>query len=86
MGLGFGSSAARGASPTSPAGEPTDLFDAMESGDIDARFIAKDSKRGRIILQNKTKQPVNVAIPEAFIGVPMAQFGGGMGGGGFGGG
>jgi hypothetical protein len=58
---------------------------------VDAKFIARDSQRGRIILTNKTNEPVSVEIPEAFIGVPMvqAQFGGGGfggGGGGLGGG
>ncbi len=64
-----------------------DLFDAMEQGLVEAKFVARDSSRGRIVLSNPTGQPVNVEIPDAFIGVPeqQAQFGGG-GGGGFGGG
>jgi hypothetical protein len=65
-----------------------DLFDAMQSGDVSATFIARDSLRGRIVLKNNTPNPLNVNIPDAFIGVPQvqAQFGGGMGGGGMGGG
>jgi hypothetical protein len=64
-----------------------DLFDAIQEGKIDATFIARNSKQGRIIIKNKTKGPISVGIPDAFIGVPLAQFGGGgMGGGGFGGG
>jgi hypothetical protein len=65
-----------------------DLFDAMQSGDVSATFIARDSLRGRIVLKNNTDSPVEVQIPDAFIGVPQvqAQFGGGMGGGGMGGG
>jgi len=66
------------------AGPPVDLFDAMQEGTVEAKFIAKNSQRGRIILKNKTDKPVAVEIPDAFIGVPLAQFGGG--GGGFGGG
>lgn len=60
-----------------------DLFDAMKSGAVDAEFVAKSSQRGRIIMQNKTDQPLSVEIPDAFIGVPLAQMGGmgGMGGG-----
>ncbi|MCA9235755.1 MAG: hypothetical protein KDA44_09805 [Planctomycetales bacterium] len=82
------------AEASAPAVEPTPLglFDALEQGVVDAKFIARDSHRGRIVVTNKTDKPVNVEIPDAFIGVPeaaLAQFGGGGrggGGGGFGGG
>ena len=70
--------AATGAEPAS-----LDMFDAMQEGVIDAKFIARSSLRGRIVLENKTNQPVTIDIPDAFIGVPMAQMGG-MGGGGMG--
>ncbi|HYO23310.1 MAG TPA: hypothetical protein VEQ85_00010, partial [Lacipirellulaceae bacterium] len=74
--------------PTASSDDPPvlDLFDAMQQDLVDAKFIARDAHRGRIVLTNKTKDPLNVAIPDAFIGVPQvqAQFGGG--GGGFGGG
>lgn len=65
-------------------GESMDLFDAMQQGVVDAKFVARNSQRGRIVLTNKTKQPLNVEIPDAFIGVPMKQMGMGMGGGGMG--
>jgi hypothetical protein len=76
---------------STPVGEPAemDLFDAMQGGVVEAKFIARDSQRGRIVMTNKTPNPVSVVIPDAFIGVPQvqAQFGGGMGGmGGMGGG
>jgi len=74
--------AAKAAATETP--EAVDLFDAMQDGTVDAKFIARSSKRGRIILENKTNKPLTVEIPDAFIGLPMAQFGGG--GGGFGGG
>ena len=79
-------SAARGegANSSTPV-ESIDLFDAMKSGSLDATFVAKSSKRGRIIMHNKSDQPMSVEIPDAFIGVPLAQMGG-MGGGGMGGG
>lgn len=71
-----------GASNAAPVAS-VDLFDAMKSGSVEAEFVAKSSKRGRIIMQNKTDQPLSVEIPDAFIGVPLAQMGGmgGMGGG-----
>jgi hypothetical protein len=59
-----------------------DLFDAMQQGKLDATFIAKNAQRGRLVLRNRTSQPINVGMPNAFIGVPLAQMGGmGMGGG-----
>jgi hypothetical protein len=64
-----------------------DVFDAIDQGLVDVKFIAKDSQAGRLILTNKTAQPVDVIVPDAFAGVPvLKQFGGGMGGGGMGGG
>ncbi|QEG34148.1 hypothetical protein [Bythopirellula goksoeyrii] len=72
------------AAETAPA---LDVFDAIDQGVIDAKFIARDSQRGRLFLTNKTDEPVDVLIPDAFAGVPvMHQFGGGGGGGGLGGG
>jgi hypothetical protein len=86
--LGSAVSPVRGEGAPQAAAEaaPMDLFDAMQRGDVEAKFIARSSERGRIVMENKTQQPLNVEIPEAFIGVPLAQFGGGMGGGMMGGG
>ncbi len=65
--------------------EALDVFEAIDQDLVDVKFIARDSQRGRLFLTNKTDEPVDVIIPEAFAGVPvMHQFGGG--GGGFGGG
>ena len=64
-----------------------DVFDAIDQGMVDVKFIAKSPQAGRLILTNKTAQPVDVIVPDAFAGVPvLKQFGGGMGGGGMGGG
>jgi hypothetical protein len=64
------------------------FFQAVDDGQIDAKFIARNDEEGRIIITNKTTKPVNVQLPEAFAGVPvLAQVGGGgFGGGGRGGG
>ncbi|MDZ4656308.1 MAG: hypothetical protein SH868_01885, partial [Bythopirellula sp.] len=68
-------------------GEPADetpavdVFDAIDQGIVDVKFIARDSQRGRLFLTNKTEKPVDVIIPDAFAGVPVLhQFGGGGGG------
>ncbi len=68
--------------------ESVELFQAMKDGAIDVQFIPHDARGANVLIENKTKKPLNVRLPEAFAGVPvLAQFGGGgMGGGGFGGG
>jgi len=72
--------------------EPLDLFDAIDQGLVDVKFVARSSTKGRLVVTNKTDKPVDVLVPEAFAGVPtLHQFGGGGGGrggggGGFGGG
>ncbi|MGL6227339.1 MAG: hypothetical protein ACRC10_12030 [Thermoguttaceae bacterium] len=64
-----------------------DFFDAIDQGIIDARIIAKNSLDGQMVVVNKTKETVLVHKPFAYAAVPVvAQFGGGMGGGGMGGG
>jgi hypothetical protein len=69
-----------------PDDESVELFEAIENGDIKVRVIPKDSTQARVFIQNKTKKPLNVKLPEAFAAVPvLAQMGGGgqgMGGGG----
>jgi hypothetical protein len=59
-----------------------DLFDAMKSGDIDVKFIAKNSREGQLLVKNKTDQPLTVKLPDAFAAVPvLAQAAGGGGAG-----
>jgi hypothetical protein len=82
------SAAAKAVEPQVPAKE-VELFAGMKSGDLDVQIIARNDHAGRVIIANKTGQPVNIELPEAFAAVPVAaQFGGGGGGGGggFGGG
>lgn len=67
--------------------QPLDLFDAIDQGKVDAKFVARSAAKGRLVLTNKTDEPVNVLVPDAFAGVPvLRQFGGGGGGLGGGGG
>lgn len=66
-----------------------DLFDAVENNQAEVKFIAKNDHDARLLIKNNTNQPLNLRLPEAFVGVPaLAQFGGGGGarGGGGGGG
>jgi hypothetical protein len=63
-----------------------ELFAGMKSGDLEVKIIARSDHAGRVIIANKTGQPVNIKLPEAFAAVPVAaQFGGGGGGQGGGG-
>ncbi len=79
------------ASPTStskkePPAKSVDLFVGMDSGEVEAVLIPKDSTGGTIMIKNKTDKPLTVKIPAAFAGVPILAQMGGMGGGGMGGG
>ncbi len=48
-----------------------DLFDAMKSGDIDVKYVAKNSLEGQLLVKNNTDQPLTVKLPEAFAAVPV---------------
>ena len=67
---------------------PVDIFDAIDEGLVDVKFVARNSTQGRLVFTNNTKGPVRILVPEAFAGVPVVlkQFGGGGGGRGGGGG
>jgi hypothetical protein len=74
-----------------PAHTSVELFDGIKSGKLDVKIVAKDSTQARVIIANKTQEPLNVKLPEAFAAVHvLAQLGGaaggGMAGGGMGGG
>lgn len=69
---------------TKPTSSPAvDLFDAVENNQAEVKFIAKNDHDARLLIKNNTNQPLNLRLPEAFVGVPaLAQFGGGGRGGG----
>ncbi|HWA97319.1 MAG TPA: hypothetical protein VG713_02455 [Pirellulales bacterium] len=70
-----------------PNHESVDVFEAIADGKVDVKLIAKDSTQAKVVITNKTPQPLNVKLPDAFAGVHvLAQLGGGMMGGGGGGG
>ena len=68
------------------------LFEAMQAGQVDVKLIPKDVRQANVLIENKTKQPLHIQLPDAFAGVPVLAQGmggmgmGGMGGGGMGGG
>lgn len=79
-------SAAKATDPAeSAAAQPmqVEMFQAMQDHQLEVKFIAKSDHAARVLLTNKTKQPLSVKLPEAFVGAPvLAQFGGGGRGGG----
>ncbi len=74
------------AGPADNAAPPQDkpavaLFDAMKSGQVDVKFIPRDSREGQLLVTNKTDQPLTVKLPDAFAAIPvLAQAAAGAGG------
>ncbi len=50
---------------------PVNLFDAMKSGDVEVKYIAKNSREGQLLVKNSTDQPLTVKLPDAFAAVPV---------------
>ena len=66
-----------------PDDESVDLFQGVKDGQLDVKFIPKDSTQASVLITNKSKKPLNVKLPEAFAAAPiLAQGFGGLGGGG----
>lgn len=67
--------------------EVVDMFQAIEDGSIEVRYIPKDATEATVWFENKSDKPLSVKLPEVFAAVPiLAQGGAGMGLGGGGGG
>jgi hypothetical protein len=65
----------------SAEGKNVELFSAIEKGEIDVKVIPKDASQIRVMITNKTKEPLNVKLPKAIAAVPvLAQAAGGGGG------
>ena len=60
------------------AKSPTvELFQAEKDGAIQIQLIPQSAKSATIIIHNRTKQPLHIALPKAFAGVPVLAQGGG---------
>lgn len=76
----------------SPGFNAVDMFDAVESGDVEVIIKPFDAIDSNLIVTNNTDKPLAIQMPEAFSAVPVlrqnlgAPGGGGFGGGGLGGG
>ena len=74
--------AAERAVDSNAAGREVELFDAIKSGDINVKFIARNSREAKVMVKNNTKEALSVKLPEVFAGVPVLAQGGRIGGGG----
>lgn len=71
-----------GDTPVEPDGKPqqaakaVELFDAIDQGLIDVTLKHRNSLSGVVTVKNLSGEPLQVALPEAFAGIPVvAQFG-----------
>jgi len=46
--------------------EPIELFDAIDAGLVDVKFIPRNDEQARILVHNKTNLPPDVRLPDAF--------------------
>lgn len=64
-----------------PTATQIDLFEAISSGDVSVRVIPKSANGGRVLIENKSDQPLTVKVPEAVAAVSIhSQFANGPGG------
>lgn len=64
-----------------PADGTVDLFEGVKNGQLEVKMIHKDVAQGKVFIANKTDKPLNVKLPDAFVGVhvlPQNMGGGGL--------
>ncbi len=65
-----------------PDARTVDLFAAIGDGEVAVSLAPQGAFSFRTAIQNKTDEPLNVKLPDSFVGVPiLAQVGGGPGSG-----
>jgi hypothetical protein len=63
-----------------PQHATVEMFEGVKSGQLEVRIILQDAKDGKLFIENKTDQPLNVKLPDAFVAVlAQAGFGAGFG-------
>ncbi|NQV25200.1 MAG: hypothetical protein HQ518_12620 [Rhodopirellula sp.] len=66
---------AEAGNPAIPAQKPLEnltavpLFEAIAAGQVDVKLVHKDEAVGNIFIENNSALPINVQMPEAFVGV-----------------
>ena len=43
----------------------------MDSGDFTGEADSKNDHEATLMVQNKTKQPLSIKLPDAFVGTPV---------------
>ena len=78
--------------PAADEAVDAELFNAIDEGKIEVKFIPLNTTKANVLVRNLTDKPMTLRLPAKFAGVPInRQFGGmgggmgGMGGGGMGG-
>lgn len=61
----------RSANKESLEPQTVEFFEAIQRGELAVKLIPKDSTECRVMMENKTKRPLTVKLPEAFAGVPI---------------
>ena len=51
--------------------EAVDLFDAIDAGQVEVKFIPKNAKEARVRIKNKSGKPLTVRLPDAFAARPV---------------
>ena len=64
-------SAAAAPAAQSDSANTVNLFAAIDKGQVDVKVIPKDSSQLRVMIENKTDQPLTVKLPDAFAAVPI---------------
>ncbi len=54
-----------------PEAKTVDLFAGIDSGALKVKYIPKNDREAQVLIENTTKQPVSVQLPDAFVGVPV---------------
>lgn len=75
---------ATSSSGSSAASVATDLMDAEADGLVTVRFIPNNSRSAQVVVTNRTKRPLTLRLPAAFVGVPLLAQMGNQAGAGFG--
>ena len=61
----------RGRPQAASSAEVVSLFSAMQTGQLDVRFVPRDAWQGWLQITNKTNQPLSVQLPTAFGATPV---------------
>jgi hypothetical protein len=65
----------KGGGKATAGDETVELFAGMADGKLEAKVVAKDATECRLMVTNKSNQPLNISLPEALAAAPvLAQF------------